>query len=103
MVEEGEDYSASQQAFTDVGTRLRDFEEKQRLLKDRILLIGQSVIENRESNFSEIQAMKRDLIKLKEESLRMRELLQRITEQLENVARKDELMIIQRQFDLFRK
>jgi hypothetical protein len=103
MVEEGGDYSANQQAFTDVGTRLRDFEEKQRLLKDRILLIGQSVIENRESNFSEIQAMKRDLIKLKEESLRMRELLQRITEQLENVARKDELMIIQRQFDLFRK
>ena len=102
MVEEGGEVS-SQQVFSDINTRIRDFEEKQRLLKDRVLLVGQSLVEERDKNFSEIQILKKDMIKLKEDTLRIKEMLQRITEQLEVVPRKEELMILQRQFDLFRK
>jgi len=86
----------------DVNTQLRDLEEKQRLLKDRILLIGQSLVEEREKNFKEIQQLKKEFIKFKEENLRMKEFLQRVTEQLSNTSRKEELMIIQRQLDIMR-
>lgn len=92
-----------QQLFSDVNTRLRDMEEKQRLIQERSLLIGKSIIDEREKNFSEIQAMKKSLIQLKEDILRMKELVQRITEQLESSARKEEVLMLQRQFDLFRK
>lgn len=87
----------------EMSTHFRDIEEKQRLLKDRLLLIGQSLINEREKNFSSIQEMKKSLIKLTEENKRIRELLQRITEQMGNTARKEELMMLQRQFDLFRE
>jgi hypothetical protein len=78
-------------------------EEKVRLLKDRILLIGKSLVEERDKNFKEIQEMKTLLIKMQEENIRMKEVVQRIIEQLENTARKEDLMILQRQFDIFRK
>jgi hypothetical protein len=91
------------QISAETSTRLRDIEEKQRLLKDRLLLFGESLVEEREKTFSDIQEMKADLIKLKDETQRAKDLLQRITEQVSNLARKEELMILQRQFDLFRK
>ncbi len=91
------------QFLSEVSTRIRDSEEKQRLLRDRLLLIGQSLVDERTKTFSEMQDLKKKLIKLEEESKRNSEMLKRITEQLSNLARKEELMILQRQFDLFRK
>ncbi len=87
----------------DIAAKLRDMEEKQRLLKDRVLLIGQSLVEQREKSFAEIQEMKRTLMLIKDESDRIKELLERVTEQLNSVARKEELAAIQRQIDLMRK
>lgn len=84
-------------------TSLRDIEEKTRLMRDRILLLGQSVIEEREKNFKDIQEMKGAIIKLKEDVLRLKELMQRMAEQITQAARKDELMILQRQLDLLRE
>ena len=92
----------AQQYFSDVITRLRDLEEKQRLLKDRTLLIGQNLVEDRESTFDEMQEMKKTLLQLKEENLRMKEFIQRLAEQTSTLARKEELMILQRQFDMFK-
>lgn len=87
----------------DVSIRLRDLEEKNRLLRDRVLLLGQSVVEERDKSFSELQEMKAIVIKLREETNRMKELMQRMAEQISQTARKEELMILQRQFDLLRK
>jgi len=95
--------SADQQFFSEVSTRIRDLEEKQRLSKDRILLIGQSLIDERAKTFKDIQEMKKDLIRLKEDNTRLKEFVQRMGEQIGNMARKEELAILQRQFDLFRK
>ncbi len=92
-----------QQQFSRDTISIRDLEEKLRLLRDRIILIGQTHIDEREKTLNEIQELKKTILQLKEESLRIRELLERITEQLSNTARKEELSILQRQFDLFRK
>ena len=84
-------------------SRIRDLEEKLRLVKDRLLLVTQNFIEDRNKTFKEVQEMKKTLLKLEEENLRMREFIRRATEQLENVPRKEELARLQRQFDLFRQ
>lgn len=88
---------------SDIISKTRDLEEKVRLLKDRILLIGKSLVEERDKNFKEMQEMKNILLRIEEENTRMKEVIQRIIEQLENTSRKEDLMILQRQFDLFRK
>jgi len=97
-----EEYSSSRQYIADVNARLKDLEEKQRLLKDRALLIGQNLIETKETTFQEVQELKKSILILKEESLKIKEFLQRISEQISEFARKEELMILQRQFDIFR-
>ena len=88
------------QYFSDIHTRLRDIEEKQRLLKDRTLLIGQNLVEERKKDFNEMQEMKKTILQLKEENIRMKEFLQRMSEQVSELARKEEVMIIQRQLDI---
>ena len=90
------------QLFSDINTRIRDIEEKQRLLKDRVILIGKNLIEEREKTQKEMQDMKKSLLKLEKENTYLKDLVQRIMEQIDNTARKEELNILQRQFDLFR-
>jgi hypothetical protein len=77
-------------------------EEKHRILKDRMLLLGETLVKEREKNFQEIQQMKAIVVKLQEDNKRMKELMIRVGEQLSRTARKEDLMILQRQFNLFR-
>ena len=43
-----------------------------------------------------------EVLKLKHENLKMKEFIQRMSEQISMLARKEELMILQRQFDMFK-
>ena len=78
-------------------------EEKQRLLKDKMVLISETFVKERDKNFKEIQEMKRVVQEVRMEGQRTKELLSRIGDMLDKSARKEELMILQRQFDLFRE
>lgn len=93
---------AEQDASAGFVTKIRDLEEKQRLLKDRLILFGNSLIEIREKSYKEIQELKKNLFQLKEEYSRTKEFIQRIAERADESARKEELLIIQRQLDLLR-
>lgn len=94
---------SGQDFFADINTRIRDLEEKQRILKDRMVLIGEGLINERDKSFSEIQEMKKIVVKLKEENIRIKELLERIMEKVNKTAGAEELMILQRQLDILRK
>ncbi|MFH1290202.1 MAG: hypothetical protein ABIH92_02220, partial [Nanoarchaeota archaeon] len=74
----GQDYG--DRFFVDINTRIRDLEEKQRLLKDRMLLISESFVKERDKNFSEIQEMKKVVETLGVENKRLKEILLRIGE-----------------------
>ena len=98
-----EDYSQFQSSpQLDSSAKIRDIEEKQRILKDRTLLMGKTLIEERDKTFKELQDIKKSFARIKEENSRIKELLERITEQLNNSPRREELMIIQRQIDMIR-
>jgi vacuolar-type H+-ATPase subunit B/Vma2 len=101
MVDEVSSYSG-QDFFADVNTRIRDLEEKQRILKDRMVLVGEGLISERDKSFLEIQEMKRFVVKIKEENIRIKELLQRVMEKIDKTAMADDLMILQRQLDILR-
>lgn len=102
MAEEfGQDYG--ERFFSDLNTRIRDLEEKQRLLKDRMLLISESFVKERDKNFEDMQDMKLLLENVRLENARLKELLIRVSEIIDSAARKEELMILQRQFDMFRE
>ena len=93
--------SAEEQYFVDVNTRLKDIEEKQRLLKDRLLLVGKNVIEDRDSTVTEMQELKKIVFKIQEENIKMQDFLKKVADQLSETARKEEVMMLQRQIELF--
>jgi len=92
-----------QQGFSDIGTRLRDIEEKQRLLKDRVLIVGKNLVEEREKSFEEIQELKSMILQIKEDMISIKQAVQAMTEQINKTARKEEVDMLQRQLDILRK
>jgi len=88
--------------FNDINVRIRDLEDKQRVLRDRMLLTSESFVKERNKNFDEINEMKKTITELKEENKRMKALLIRLGEGIDMAARKEEVKILQNQFDLFR-
>ena len=100
-MEEVSTYTA--QSSPDPQMRLMDLEEKQRLVRERVLLLGKNFIDDKDKTLEALQEIKKTLILLKEEVLRMKEFSQRVAEQLDKTARKDELLILKKQLDLLRK
>ncbi|MBU3913395.1 MAG: hypothetical protein KKB21_03900 [Nanoarchaeota archaeon] len=87
--------------LTEFNTKLRDIEEKQRLLKDRVLLIGTNLVEMREEMGKDLTDLKVQSEQAKQDILKIRETLQRLAEELENRARRAEIDLIKRQFKIF--
>lgn len=87
--------------LTEFGIRLNELEEKQRLLKDRILLVGNNLISTKESYEKQFLEIKIQLKQFDSEIKSMKQLNERITSELMNFARKPELDILKRQFKMF--
>ncbi|MFH1308066.1 MAG: hypothetical protein ABIH72_04395 [archaeon] len=87
--------------LSEFNTVLRDLEERQSLIKDRVLLISKNLVETKEEIESGLAQVKADLEILKKENERMKETLQRTLDEISDLARKEEVMILYRQFKMF--
>ena len=87
--------------LSEFGTRLNEMEEKQRLVKDRILLIGENLVSTKEQYEKELSEFKKQINELNFEVKVIKQLNKRIIEELENFARRTEVAILERQFKMF--
>ncbi len=87
--------------LTDINVKLRDIEEKQNLIRDRILLIGENLITEKEETEKEVSALKNGMKIVLEEMKKLKAVMQRIIENQDNFARKSELELLERQFKMF--
>ena len=86
---------------TQQGTGLRDLEERQRILKDRILLIGKNLIEFKEENNKKILELKKELDIIKSDVKRMIEFLELSSNEFSKFARKEDLLVLSKQAKMF--
>lgn len=94
--------SAEQDSISyEVGLKIRDLEESQRLIKDRLLLIGQNLIEFQEKNIKDINELKKNIAEAKSDITRIKEIVQTFSEEISKSARKEELAILARQVKMF--
>ena len=96
-----QDYE-QQQGFYDINTHIQDIEERQKLTRERVLMMGKNLIDEKEKVISELKELKKEMIIIKEENNKMKEILSNLTRQINKTVRKEELMTLQRQFDLMR-
>ncbi len=87
--------------LSDFNTKLRDIEERQKLIKDRVLLIGENLVDGRGETTKEISELKVKTENLEKEMERLKDTISSLIEETQNLARKSELEILQRQFKMF--
>ena len=98
-MDEGVDYS--QQAFSGLAIKMRELEEKQRIIKDRMLLVGQNLIETKEKTTQDILDIKRDIEILKLSVERLLSFLESASEEFSKFAKKEDLEILSKQAKMF--
>jgi len=97
MAEEPMDYSS----YDDYSVKIRNLEEKQRILKERIILIGQNLIETREKNMQSIVNIKKDMEIMKSNMQRLISFLEMVSSEFKNFAKKEDLDILVKQAKMF--
>lgn len=81
--------------------KIRDLEEKNRTLKNQVLLLGKNLIETREKSTSEILEIKKEMEVLKNHIERLVSFLNTASEEFERFARKDDVEILAKQMRMF--
>lgn len=81
--------------------KIRDLEENQRLMKERLLLISENFIEAQEKNSGEITEIKKQIVEINSDVERIKQKIDSIGEEVSKSARKQELAILARQFKMF--
>ncbi len=100
MVEEQQNYQVDP-FIGEVGVRLRDIEERQKIMKDRILLIGQNLITFKEKTSDQVIELKKDMMIIKQDIKRIKDFLENLADESSNFARKNDLEILQKQSKMF--
>ena len=74
--------------LTEFSTRLNEIEEKQRLIKDRLLLIGENLISTKEGIEEQNLEFKKQIKQTNSDIKSLKQITKRIVSELENFARK---------------
>ncbi|MEK6760947.1 MAG: hypothetical protein AABX93_03420 [Nanoarchaeota archaeon] len=83
------------------GLRIKDLEEKQNILKDRLLLIGQNLVDFREENSEKMIEVKKEIELLKQDVERIKSFIEIVSSELGKFAKKDDLEILKKQAKMF--
>lgn len=89
------------QILSEISAKMRDVEEKQRVSKDRLLLIGQNLVEIKETTSKKILEIKKDVEIMKQEIERLSSFLETVSSEFSKFAKKDDLDILIKQAKMF--
>jgi len=87
--------------LSEFGTRLNEVEEKQRLIKDRILLVGENLISTKEEIEKQDLENKTKISQIDFEIKTIKQLIKRIINEIQNFTRRSEVEILERQIKMF--
>ena len=98
---DGEEVGYGEPMMGDANMKIRDLEEKQRILKDRLLLIGQNLIEVKEKNSKEILDIKKNIEIINQNMARLISFLETASSEFSKFAKKEDLEILSKQARMF--
>jgi SMC interacting uncharacterized protein involved in chromosome segregation len=94
MVEQQQ--SDIQFALGDVSTRLRDLDERNKIIRERVLLIGRNLIDVKEDSDEEIRRLKREIDFLKRETEKLTKISKSLLIGLDSFVKKEEIVLVER-------
>lgn len=91
----------SNQGFSDINSKTRDLEEKQRIQKDRLKLLEKNLIELKEKVLRDNLSLKKDIEIIKQSLERLTSFLETASVELQKFARKEDLELLTKQAKMF--
>ena len=82
--------------ISDANTRIRDLEEKNHILKERVLLIGKNLILSKENQDKEIKQLKKQTTEIENKLKEIETINKNILTEINKFAKKDEMRLIER-------
>lgn len=82
--------------LADFNTRLRDTEERNRLIRERILLLGKNLISSRQELEDELRELKKENKEIKSELDKIKKLSENLLSEFNKFVKRDELVLIER-------
>ena len=76
-------------------------EEKQSILKDRLLLIGKNFLETKEKTNDKLTAVKKDVDNMKQDIEKIKSFMESISNEITKFAKKEDLEILSKQAKMF--
>jgi hypothetical protein len=95
MAGDQQDYSQDY-ATQDANTRLRDLEERNSLLKERVLLLGTNLLETKEELEEEVGEIKKQSAAIVQEFETMNEAIKTLLEDVAKSVKRDEMLLVER-------
>lgn len=82
--------------LADLSTRLRDLDERNRLMRERVLLLGKNLIETKEEVRDEIRELKKTSSSLQEDIEKVKDIISRLVRETDKFVKRDEMILIER-------
>ncbi len=101
MVTLEETQTTQQDFFVDLGSRLRTTEGKYNLLRDRVLLINQNMIEEWKKVSSELHILNDEIKEVKVDLYRIKETMKHLLQEIERYARKEDVKVLEKYINLW--
>tara|TARA_Y100000310_G_C20250463_1_gene608852 strand:+ start:250 stop:642 length:393 start_codon:yes stop_codon:yes gene_type:complete len=96
MAEEVQQADQLSYLMSDFNTRLRDFGERNRLIRERVLLLGKNLISTKTELGSDIGKLKKENYELKKELEKIKRITNNILTESEKFVKRDETIAIER-------
>ena len=95
------EYDYAGQDFGNLVSKIQDLEEKQRMMKDRLLLIGTNLVELKEDVNTLSLELKKEIEDLKRTLERTKSFIENASEEFSKFAHKEDLEILTKQAKMF--
>ena len=88
--------SQTQFLLADFNTRLRDIDERSRLIRERVLLLGKNLISSRQTVEDELKIIKKDNFDIKKDLDKLKKLSNSLLAEFNKFVKRDEMVMIER-------
>ena len=96
MAEQQETGGQVQFLLADFNTRLRDIDERNRLIRERVLLLGKNLISSRQDVEDEIKEIKKDNIEIKADLEKLKKTSSSLLTEFNKFVKREEIVLVER-------
>ncbi len=88
-------------AFLDITSRVRSLEGKYNLIRDRVLIINNNMIEEYKKTMAEVRVINDDIKDIKSDLFKIKESMKHVIKEMELFARKEDVTFLEKYINLW--